>query len=94
MIFKVTKHLIESRVPSNFQMAKNLISTAKNIATRMVTDGGVLASGIEIDERNAICSRCSFLVSAENKCKLCGCNLSVKVRFAASKCPISNWPEI
>jgi hypothetical protein len=27
-------------------------------------------------------------------CTKCGCNMNIKARFVASKCPEDRWPEI
>jgi hypothetical protein len=41
--------------------------------------------------RQAICAECDKFDAATSKCAECGCNMPLKWRWAASKCPIGKW---
>jgi len=43
------------------------------------------------DLRLAICQECDRFNAAEMKCGECGCNMNVKLSWAASKCPLGKW---
>jgi len=40
-------------------------------------------------ERLAICKKCEHYNNG--RCKVCGCFMFIKTRFAAMKCPINKW---
>lgn len=43
-------------------------------------------------EKYLICFNCENLEN--RKCKLCGCNMVIKVIVPFAKCPINKWSEI
>jgi hypothetical protein len=43
------------------------------------------------DLRLSICQECDRFNAAEMKCAECGCNMKVKLSWAASKCPLGKW---
>lgn len=41
-------------------------------------------------ERLEICKKCEYLAMGSN-CKLCGCFVHLKARYAAASCDINKW---
>lgn len=54
-------------------------------------DGLKCVSCEEYAARLAICDACEH--RHDNKCKLCGCRLSVKAKGRAFQCPAGKWPR-
>ena len=40
------------------------------------------------------CKDCTFLIKKINRCKKCGCFMSLKVKFKGAKCPIGIWGKV
>lgn len=73
--------------PSKLQMAKNLAkSTVKHIA-----NGRQMVTKEEQEKRLEICGGCEYFDEKANRCKDCGCMLSVKTKWASSTCPQGKW---
>lgn len=51
---------------------------------------GDFASDAVRDSRLAICKDCEYLAMGSN-CKLCGCFVHLKARYAAASCDINKW---
>jgi hypothetical protein len=79
------------KMPSSFQMAKNLGSDIlKNI--KSMSEGNPINSDqSEIENRKNICNSCEFFISDSQRCSKCGCNMAVKTYLKASVCPIGKW---
>ena len=43
------------------------------------------------ESRLAICRACEHFATLPQRCRRCGCLLSLKVRLASSHCPIGKW---
>jgi hypothetical protein len=41
--------------------------------------------------RYDVCKACPSFVSSMSKCSECGCFMKVKVKIAASVCPLEKW---
>jgi predicted Zn-ribbon and HTH transcriptional regulator len=63
----------------------NLINKA------IVAAADLLAPEIMVEERLAICNGCDKLFRPTMQCKKCGCFVKVKIKLAASECPIGKW---
>ena len=77
-------------LPGFSDMAKNLIDSAKTLAT----NGVKIASKEERARRLAICRNCEHIESAGTKyerCRQCGCVLAFKSALAALGCPLKKW---
>lgn len=77
-------------LPGFSDMAKNLIDSAKTLAT----NGVKVASKKERNRRLAICRDCEHIESANTKyerCRQCGCVLAFKSALAALGCPLKKW---
>jgi len=66
------------RLPSPFQMAKNLGSDLiKNV--KSFSEGNPITSeNSEIESRKNICNSCEFFIKDSQKCSKCGCNMAIK----------------
>jgi hypothetical protein len=51
---------------------------------------------VTYEGRIAACAACGNSETAAFglACSLCGCNMNIKARFLASKCPENRWTEI
>ena len=81
----------QQQMPSTFQMAKNLASTALNTVKSVAVGQGFNVSQEEADKRKAICDQCPFLNKNQDRCTKCGCYMAVKTYLRASNCPIGKW---
>jgi len=69
-----------------------LATRAWNLAAAMVafvSDGCHLVDAAEYERRLSICDGCEH--RAGNRCLKCGCNLSLKARGRAFRCPLGRW---
>jgi len=81
----------EKQMPSLLQMAFNLTETTKDIIDNAVKNGIILAQENEINKRIDICKDCDSLDKQRIRCFECGCDMKIKTRFSASKCPKNKW---
>lgn len=44
-----------------------------------------------VEYRLSICQTCPFFSKAGNRCKKCGCFMSLKTTLRKAKCPVGNW---
>lgn len=91
MIFKITKQEVKKEMPSSTEMLKNLAKTAMSIATKAAMGSAVMTDDLTLENRKSICESCNFRDPEKDRCRLCGCYLSVKQRFAATVCPAKKW---
>jgi hypothetical protein len=71
------------KIPGIMGLAANLANTAKAVACDKLK--------VADDElvRFAICQKCPQ--RSGDRCTVCGCYISMKVKFAASHCPKEKW---
>jgi hypothetical protein len=64
-------------------------------AKKIVASGGALLNAIDRQTRIEVCGRCSSSLRSGTtvKCTICGCNMNIKARFTASKCPLDKWDK-
>lgn len=80
--------LAEMPLPSPSRMAGNFIGSLIDHAK-----GGMEAlSETDKASRLAICSACPAYRASDDRCAECGCFLSLKAGWKASKCPRNLWP--
>lgn len=76
--------------PSLPKMGMNLAkSTGKHIANGMKQ-----RTDEEIAKLVLICEKCEFYVRQSKmgpRCRKCGCNMNVKMRWASDHCPAGKW---
>lgn len=85
------KSMEDQQYPSASKQMANLTKTAFGIIKEFVSTGDLLVPDHVKDARLQICSTCQFYDEVEHRCTDCGCYLSNKVRFSASKCPLDFW---
>lgn len=86
---------MENEYPSLPEQGKNLAKFTFEIVKRAIANGGaslVVSEQVQ-RERLEICKKCPFYDDLQHRCKKCGCNLGVKVKFALDSCPINKWAE-
>lgn len=72
----------------------SLLQKAVNLG-RAVTQH--LAAGLPhtddetVTNRLNICYACNHFDAAHTACRMCGCNMQIKVRWLEQKCPIGKW---
>lgn len=69
--------------PSLLTQAGNAVKAA----ARFVASGGAIVTQAEYDRRRGICEGCPFFDAEQDRCKLCGCAISLKPWSSAEKCP-------
>ncbi len=89
---KVAEEYKDIHMPSVFGMTRNLLQAGKDVAAHKRRTGRTLAPSEAQEERIAICNACNYYV--KDRCKKCGCQLSVKTQLAASKCPLGKWLQV
>jgi hypothetical protein len=64
-------------------------------AVDIVGSGFRLSTSNEVVGRLSVCGDCerSKVTKAKTVCTLCNCNMDIKARFAASKCPLDKWDK-
>jgi len=73
-------------------MKPSLLTKAISFGKAVVShaaSGFAKVSDEVFEERMRICGECPNLNG--DACKLCGCNLKIKARWATQKCPASKW---
>ncbi len=81
-------------MPSIKNMALNLVSTAKDVVKDAVVRGVINASEDVSANRLNTCKECEHLSQETFRCKLCGCNMEMKVKLSAAHCPINKWHKV
>ncbi len=69
--------------------------TLRNTLSDIISDGLRILDGEQYRSRLAVCGHCeksktdAFGIS----CGLCGCNMHLKAKFIASRCPANLWDQ-
>lgn len=71
---------------------KELTGFARTAASVAAT-GFARATPADLAERLSICAQCASHDPDHDRCRACGCKLSLKAGFAGSDCPLGRWPE-
>jgi hypothetical protein len=88
---KKIKKIEVTKMPSKFEMAKNLARSAGNITKGAIAGEGLVASADLVSERMNICNACPWFVSKGQRCAKCGCVVPLKTYFTKEKCPVGRW---
>jgi hypothetical protein len=78
-------------LPSFVDMAKNLLGSAKDIASGALSGKGVLVDEEVYNTRMNICAACPSFKPETKRCAECGCFMEAKARFKNVSCPIGKW---
>lgn len=73
--------------PSLWQKAKNLSGAIVD----HVAAGLPHADDKTIEHRLEVCHTCEHFDTAYSRCRKCGCNMTIKVRWAEQRCPVGKW---
>lgn len=65
--------------------------TGKQIKQVSNNSGTIFAEKETQEKRMEICNTCVFFDKDQNRCRKCGCYMSVKVKFKDVKCPMKFW---
>lgn len=84
---QLAKYRIEQKLPSRWEMVKNLAQAAKDA----IASGLDVRNETETERVLTICSECPFLNREEIRCGVCGCYLKYKVQLEAWHCPKGKW---
>lgn len=77
----------KKQFPGKAQMLANFSKAAVEI----VKSGFEVVSEEQLSKRLDTCNDCELLIRDEKRCGSCGCYLSAKAPFKASKCPEGKW---
>lgn len=88
-------------MPTMLQQAKNLVKAGERAITALVTPGQrVLAPADVVKRRQEICKGCQEkrpqvpVLKKTDRCRECGCILSVKTEAATEQCPLGKWAAV
>ena len=73
--------------PSFFQKATNF----GRAITQHLAAGLPQADEPIVAHRLEVCHVCEHFNVEQTTCKVCGCNMVIKVRWAEQKCPVNKW---
>lgn len=73
--------------PSFLQKAANF----GRAITQHVAAGLPQTDDATVSHRLEVCHSCEHFDAARTACKVCGCNMQIKVRWAEQRCPVNKW---
>lgn len=85
---------VPAEFPSLATQAVNAMGAAGRAVGAFLTGQAVMVDQAEHDRRMAICEACPELDRERNKCRACGCYLSIKPWGARESCPRGKWVPI
>ena len=59
---------------------------------KFIKAGAPVVTKNKYQERIGICNACEHIKRPQFSCGKCGCNMSLKCKWATAKCPIDKWP--
>ena len=74
----------------------NILDKVKQFTRELATyvaNGAPNVNAEEYEERLEICNSCEH-ITEKFTCNQCGCNMTMKSKWATSSCPKDKWPEI
>ena len=81
----------ESKYPTYSRMAKNLGGSLVRVAKAALKGEDIKVNRAEKEKRHEICKGCVHYHSVDDRCKLCGCLMSVKTTLNTESCPAGKW---
>jgi hypothetical protein len=86
------KFIDPNKYPDFWEQMKGFAEFTGKQVKQVSNNPGSLFVEQEIQEkRMSICNTCDFFNKSQNRCRKCGCYMSMKVKFKDVKCPISLW---
>lgn len=77
--------------PPKLEQARNFAKAMWATAKRGMNNLPVIASAEVGGRRLAICEACPSFDASSNRCRECGCVMSLKSQLVASTCPLNKW---
>ena len=71
--------------------ALNFLRSATAVVQSLARGEQLFCTNEIRDERQKICQGCEMRNPMQNTCLSCGCNLAMKIPFAAMECPLQKW---
>jgi len=68
---------------------RSLLQTTNDVVKEF--DKSLLMKDEIRKERLSICFECEYFKKELNMCKKCGCNMKLKTKLYAAKCPVNKW---
>lgn len=84
----VLKNSLE-RYSGNLPDQKKTLKSFAKTGLEVAKSGFQLANNKTRQTRLEACKQCSYFKPP--KCAACGCNISIKVKFSATECPLQIW---
>lgn len=85
-------HESDNQLPDVKEQGKNLAKFTFEVVKDAVSLSKPLFVGKDIqEERLQKCNTCKYYEKKQKRCKLCGCFMEAKVKFASSSCPDDKW---
>ena len=82
----------DQNYPSLPEQSANLVkSIGKVLKSILTTEEAIFASADSQKTRREICNGCDKNDREQNRCTECGCDLEMKIKFAAMTCPLQKW---
>lgn len=82
---------VQGKPPPEYPSFLAQIGNAAKAAVAFVASGCETVDDDEYNRRRSICSTCEFQDAASDRCRQCGCRLSMKTRGSAFTCPVGKW---
>mgnify|MGYP000099380266 CR=1 FL=1 len=82
-----------SKYPHMNEQTRNMALSVLKQMKDTASTGQILASPEVQAERKKICYTCEYYDVDDNRCKACGCMLSIKTTMSANSCPKNKWPK-
>jgi hypothetical protein len=77
--------------PAEYPPLATQAASAIGAAVRFAASGFATVDQDEYDRRRAICEACEHYDGDRNRCRACGCQLSIKPWSAKEECPKGKW---
>lgn len=85
------RRLWDAQVAKKPGLLQQALSLGKAIVGHAI-DGFRKVTNASYEARLEQCKSCDWLETERNKCKDCGCFVSVKAQMASEDCPQKKWP--
>ncbi len=68
---------------------KSLLQTTNDVVKQL--DKSLFLKEQLVKERLETCDQCEYYQKQHDRCQKCGCNMKLKTKLYAAKCPIDKW---
>ena len=77
--------------PSIDEKTKNFLRSTTDVIQSLLRGEQLFCTEEIREERKEICNSCDRKDTNNNTCLECGCQISMKIPFAVSECPLQKW---